>query len=215
MKDVIRLNKSQEDTYQEVYVGDCYRVRHIVKNYDIIIDAGAYICDFARLCLDNGAKSVISIENGDESMSLCIQNCKGYSNWTGYHAFIAPKHVNLDFLDGIGYEKTKFSISDLLRDNADKKILLKMDIEGWEFHALREMEQQNTINIPHYIIGEYHGAMLERWDGSIFKDKPNPDKLTNNIVKEFFASLGREFTFPVMEDDKHYVLGQFESVETK
>jgi FkbM family methyltransferase len=210
--EVIRKNELQEMVYENVYVGDEYKIKHIAKDFDLIIDAGAYFGDFARLCLDNGAKEVVSIEAYNESFEECKENCKEYSNWTGYHCFIAPESVNIDFLAGDIFSRKKFSLSNFLRDNSSKSIFLKMDIEGWEYHTLRDMANNSTINIPKQIIGEYHGAEKRVWDGSIFKDKTGPDKLNNAIVKCFFDSLGREFTLPVMEDDKHYVLGHFKSV---
>ncbi len=210
-KEVIRTNIWQEAVYDEVYIRDVYNVKAIAKDFDLIIDVGGYIGDFSRLCLDNGAKEVVSMELDNESFELSKENCKEYSNWTGYHCFVAPENISIDFVIGNTFSREKFSLSDFIEKNSNRDILLKMDIEGWEYHALREMQIKNTINIPRHIIGEYHGAEKKYWNNSIYKDREDPDKLTNNIVKEFFGSLGREFTFPVMEDDKHYVLGHFTS----
>src|SRR5882724_10451701 len=73
----LREGTTDQCVYDEVIGRNCYRVPESLLG-KIVIDIGAHIGCFAKLCADRGAERVLSYEIEGSNINTFVENLKGY-----------------------------------------------------------------------------------------------------------------------------------------
>lgn len=170
-----------EITIREVYRDNCYHIPDDLSGYTVI-DIGASIGAFSRLCLERGAHKVISVEPDSESIELLKKNLDSFPRAKIIHGAVIGDMCNADNLaisptnyrgrlrmtggqnvfesPGAGKESVAaIRIGDLIEgiemttDLQTHPILLKLDCEGSEYQIVFSALPWDRIAI---IVGETH-----------------------------------------------------------
>jgi len=201
MNNMIIRDSWEQLIYDNVYRDDVYRVKNIVKTFDLILDLGGHIGTFSRLCLDNGAKRVVSVECHPHSFPQLIKNCADYPNFTGLFKFATDSTLHREEIrDNKVLSKENFVVLEFIKNNLGLKILIKLDIEGWEYAILKELKDNNLLKDIDYLVGEYHPSMT-----------PDIFVANNNTDARIFLSGLKENVHVEFEGETEvpYALGAF------
>ena len=153
-----------------------YYLRHGIQidSADVVLDCGACEGFFTRLALDAGARKVICVEPS-QLMVQCLHATfeaeigegrvvivpAALSSLSGEAGFAADDrdafsgHFQTDSL-----QRVKLTTIDQLCEGGDKPTLIKMDLEGSEYEALRGATSLCSTCHPKLAITTYHFA----WD---------------------------------------------------
>jgi FkbM family methyltransferase len=170
--------------YNEMFVHNVYD-KFLPKEMGVVIDVGANSGLFTKLCLNKGARKVISLEPN----SLCISNIKSItsnsqnveivdkalSDKNGFLKFYAAKNnstigsVNRDHVVGIDQisdidelNVPCITLDSLINEkNIDKVSLLKMDIEGAEYAVFNSVSPKAFAKIDSILV-EFHDNVDKR-----------------------------------------------------
>jgi len=158
-----RLNEAYEClSYQ-------YPIKNIIENgdYEVFIDVGAYVGYFSIMA-SHFCKEVIAYEAQPLFYGFLLNNTRTLSNieckynWVSNKGDI-PKMAHPFLLanvhSGTEYNVKVVTLDDELLHLKDKKVLIKMDIEGNELKALKgSLEILKCKNI-HWFIDVHMGAL--------------------------------------------------------
>lgn len=172
-KDICRKDTNDIDVYNEIITSNLYQIDDLTDK--IVIDAGAHVGFFTRLCLDKGARFVYALEANRNNY---IHGCKVLFNrdnhvyrnialWRSdrcesklYCSDVCDTGKtdgnNIIYQNNSGEEVATIGLDMVIKTLADKYghvDLLKIDCEGSEFPIL--YTSQLLPSIPK-IIGEYH-----------------------------------------------------------
>ncbi|MGI5828368.1 MAG: FkbM family methyltransferase [Patescibacteria group bacterium] len=152
-------NDDDRRVIKEVIEDKCYTQWNIVKLTGTILDCGAHIGAFTKLCLLEGVNKVIAVEPHPDNFNLLQQNCKD-RRVTFINKAISTKPLKLTCsersdlhkLGDEGLEVATISLDELLTEPID---VLKMDIEGGEYDALYTAKNLDKVK---QITMEYHNG---------------------------------------------------------
>lgn len=176
-----RTSTMDEITIREVYNDNCYHIPDDLSDYTVI-DVGASIGAFSRLCLERGARKLIAIEPDNESFELLKKNLESFPQAEIIHGAVVGDMCTADSLaisptnyrgnfrmtggqnvfESLSEGKELVSaikIGDLISDIKTKTdleaypILLKLDCEGSEYQIVYSDLPWDLIAI---IVGETH-----------------------------------------------------------
>lgn len=148
-----------------------------VAKGDVVLDCGACEGFFARQALDAGAAKVLCIEPNPEMVECLnktfhpeIAEGRLEVRPVGLGAFICEAFFNTSpgdafsgQFDGRGTNKVPITTIDALFADESPPTLLKMDLEGSEYEALRGGQEILARHHPKLAITTYHNA----WDYSV------------------------------------------------
>ncbi len=130
---------------KEVFIDKDYTTVKEFNPHGVVLDLGAGIGDYAVLASEQ-ANLVVSIEKSREEFELLLENAKlnNKSNILSMNIELSKKYT-VDFL-----------VSRHLKQKID---LIKMDIEGFEFEALKGSIRTLKTFHPRLVI-EFHGTHI-------------------------------------------------------
>ncbi len=130
---------------KEVFMDKDYTLVKQFNPHGTVLDLGAGIGDYAVFA-SNYANLVVSIEKSKEEFELLLENIKlnNKLNILPINTAISKKYT-IDFL-----------VSKIIKQKAD---LIKMDIEGFEFEALKGSIRTLKTFHPRLVI-EFHGTHI-------------------------------------------------------
>ena len=203
---MFHIPEESVEIYKHIYLKDEYRIASVASEIDVFIDLGANIGCASKKAIDCGIKKIIAVECGPivfETLEKNMEEHRKDHEIVLLNSFATGK--NFPFNSNINNRNKEMQlIDDIIEEHSDKRIFLKIDIEGGEYFVLRSMNDNGQINIPKYIRGEFHSFNFDNEEHDIsMKIEKNED------VFEFFSSLDREFSFPEYEKKFDYVLGSF------
>jgi FkbM family methyltransferase len=172
-KELCRKDTNDIDVYNEVYVNNIYNLKDMTDK--IVIDAGAHVGYFTKLCLDKGAKFVYALEANKNNYNhgckvLFMRDNHVYRNialWRSDRCesklycsdvcdFGKTDGNNIIYQNNSGEEVATIGLDMVITTLANKygKVdLLKIDCEGSEFPILYTSQLLKSIPL---IVGEYH-----------------------------------------------------------
>jgi FkbM family methyltransferase len=191
---LIREGTNDEHAYNEVFVGDVYRMFGLFNKDDLILDIGSHIGSFARLMYDKfGCRNIMAFEPLPDNFRVLQANIRdttikifnnavyseetdimfsgdfqeGNTTITSHHSIYisGPKEIKIHSL--------KFD--DIIEDKLVR--FIKMDCEGSEYPILYRSKKLNQIQ---EIRMEYHN-----FDSSEFK--ANGESLADFLRENGFA----------------------------
>jgi FkbM family methyltransferase len=150
-----------------------------IESEDVVLDCGACEGFFSRQALDLGAKKVLCVEPNPE-MVTCLEasfsgeiaqgrlvilpvalgSLSGEANFS-----VAPGDAFSGRFDGNGVERVPIMTLDQLVTNHGKPTMIKMDLEGSEYEALRGGLDLLERNHPKLAVTTYHNP----WDYLVIK----------------------------------------------
>tara|TARA_B100000524_G_scaffold319792_1_gene199907 strand:- start:540 stop:1247 length:708 start_codon:yes stop_codon:yes gene_type:complete len=190
----------------EVVKGDCYQVKKCVeqsKTYDILIDVGSNI----------GTVSLMFLTNNVCNYSYCIESDKNFSkihkNMNKYYNLDDKCTIENLFVDN----NSSDVVSNIIEKNKEKRILLKMDIEGYEFYILDDLLKKNLFKYVTDFVIEIHEnkhipdinttlkqyKWIEPYKENISKNR----EMLENLLNKISNSMGKNFS-----DIEHFEMGQ-------
>jgi len=145
-----------------------------IEKLDNVIDVGANVGLFTKLCLDKGFNKVYSVEINKKAID-CFNSAhskdervvlvdKAVSTTVGEIEFFADPENSL--IGSLNQTHTKslsnkeivktITLDEIISDNNIERIdLLKMDIEGAEYDAIKTISDSNLKNVD-FILMEFH-----------------------------------------------------------
>jgi FkbM family methyltransferase len=163
--------------YNEMFVYNVYD-KFLTRPMGVVLDVGANSGLFTKLCLNKGAKRIISVEPNSECISnirAIVSNSKNVeivdkalSDKDGFLKFYTSKgnttigSVNRDHVAGIeSHSVQEFSLpcitlESLLESCGIERVsLLKMDIEGAEYQVFNAIKRETFLKIDSILL-EFH-----------------------------------------------------------
>jgi len=166
------------EIYNCIAIRNEYELPNKLNKSDIIIDIGAHIGSFSRVCLNKGAGTVVSFEPHPENFKMCLDNVP---EATVYNLAVSgdnnPVSIQVDFpgpntggdATCLGLVPGKYLIPSITLDEIVKEFdsvsIVKMDCEGAEFNILLNFTSFNKVK---KFVGEYH--LGQDWDVKILKN---------------------------------------------
>lgn len=142
----------------EVYVVDVYRT-NMIKPYDIVIDLGAGIGDFA-IKASRRAKYVIAVEPNKEDFQLLLRNLQanGCDNVVPLEIGVASKAgMRQITFQGRTYSFRVETLAEILEGQKISRVdFIKLDIEGYETEVIES--SIDIIKQARVIAIELHGT---------------------------------------------------------
>jgi len=175
-------------------------VRRTLAGKDVI-DAGAFIGDSALILKELNPKKIYAFEPLEENIKLLKKTIElnNFSNVVILDKALSSREETLtiqpagpgSFIYKLGSQKIDTTTIDKFVDKYELAVgLIKMDIEGYEFEAIKGAEKTIRDHKPVQIISLYH-------DGRSFFEIP---KLLNKWVPEYkFRFLNLNKTNPASE----------------
>ena len=175
--------------FNEVYNKNEYNIQSFSES-DIVIDIGAHKGYFAKLCMDNGCKTIHCFEPEPKNFEALLNNLKDYKHFQAYNLAVSDKRGEKDFVvapgcntglhsfysrNGVPIKVKTIGLDDIL-DNFPKVSLLKIDTEGAEYEIILN---STSINKVKKIVGEYHNGITPH----IFEDLKKYLEGKNFVVK--------------------------------
>lgn len=161
-----------------------------LEDVQCIWDIGANIGDHTRAYLDMG-KNVCAFEPNPCAYECLIHNCPESNNYN-VAAGSRKGNLNFDILDNVGASKISnqgeiaVEVMPLDSMKLPKPDFVKIDIEGWEFEALKGMKKTLKKHRPKLFIEINNGAL-------------NCNNVTHCDILRFLNDLGYSnvTTYPI------------------
>lgn len=168
---MFRKGTIDEQVYQWVYEENEYGLPDDIRGARVL-DVGAHIGSFTKLCLDRGAASVIAVEGNGENGNVLRQNVGENPTVLIVPALVGHKTQKVAFCPEKVGENTgmwSYLLSDVpplcgiesnmigldaILDNYYIDFF-KIDVEGSEVLALEGVKPENMFKVR-YFFGEYH-----------------------------------------------------------
>ena len=141
----------------EVVHRDCYQLEQLAarRHYDVLLDVGCNVGAVSWMARQlNLADSVEAIECNDFYADAYVQTMLGQGPvrlQRGYAAALSRRK-----LYGAPACEALVSVSDLLAAHQGQRVLLKMDIEGWEYPIFEELLERGQIAGNLDLVFEFH-----------------------------------------------------------
>ena len=184
-----------EDFYREIWHENEYDRYFKINHGDKVIDCGAFIGMFSLYARDKGASQIIAIEADKQRYEYLKQNCN--------NAPVTPLNRCINDNDADG----SISIETLLnRMGWDKADMLKMDIEGYEYQTLINMEDEMMQRVRKWGI-EVHldwSDSKQQWSHGMDFDGHNVSKLL--FIMEKFTRNGFKLAYEQIHKDYNIVM---------
>ena len=166
----------------EVVHSDCYNIKNLISNnkrYDILIDVGSNI----------GTVSLMFLSNKLCNHAYCVDSTNQFID---IHKTIIKEYnyndncyINKLFIDS----NSSDWVSNIIEKNKEKKIFLKMDIEGYEYYLLEDLFNKNLFKyISDFVIELHDNYKLPDIDTNLNIQKykwfePHKDNISKNRKK--------------------------------
>lgn len=202
--DIVRDKEFLRKIHHEVWITDNYETQSLRGQWDVLIDLGCNLGFVSQRLLSTGKVNCVeAVECYQPYIDASKENLAVFGNRVTFHyGFAAGKN----FMSLYGPTLTSaplISIDDLVRKHIGKKILLKIDIEGWEYPVLQSLTQNGLHVYIDRVMGEFHDATKDR-NGQYFCDPSR--KATRKILTDF--GTGKALRVPV-ETKEGAILGTF------
>jgi len=215
-------NVFDREVFNEVYKQNAYGLTNFNAE-DVVIDLGAHIGSFSRLCYDKGCRNIHSYEADLRNYNIAYENLTPLSVnlyhkavWKSNEPSQSLKisHSTIDSRESmmtISENGTQFVESiglDSILSNFNRIKLLKIDIEGSEYPVLYTSTQLYKVK---EIVGEYH-EFLNTKNISINGYKQNIEDLYKFLTDQGFKIIHLKESFSLV---KNYKFGQFKAINLK
>lgn len=174
----LRPNTNDGAIWEAVYKTNEYRLPERLDGWRVI-DIGAHIGSFARLCLDRGAMAVESWEPDAENMGQYSKNLSGYMGWglnwgavwseSGWQTLVQCPIVSeksghtLVLHHGGGAAVPAFTLAEVLGGKPAQ--WCKIDAEGAEYGIIGAADEATVRLVQNYVIESHmplqHGELIE------------------------------------------------------
>jgi hypothetical protein len=138
-----------EMVLKEVITNDCYSIKKLInedKKYDILIDIGSNIGTVTTLFLTNNiATTAYCVESDNNFLNVH----KEFNKLNGLE-----ERCNIDNVF-IGLDTMNY-VSNIIENNKDKTIFLKMDVEGYEYYLLKDLFNKDLFKYVTDLVMEIH-----------------------------------------------------------
>jgi hypothetical protein len=145
-------NKTLQDIlreqYERIMVLDEYGLKVLKNQIDVFIDIGCTFGPASKMALQCGCKKVYAFEPNEVLCDLFMENVAHH--YPDKVKLFRQKTVTRKFGD------TKHSIEDIIRQEMNKKIFLRINANGDEYAILSELDSSGLLRVPRWIMGEYH-----------------------------------------------------------
>lgn len=167
--------------FDEVVTRNCYRVPESLEG-QIVIDVGAHIGCFSKLCADRGAERVLAFEIEGNNINSFVENLKGYNNVELFARAVWPrwgikvrqsgmymtadgslKNTGSSHVTSVaGPHTEEGQIDTITLDEIlapfERVAIVKMDCEGAEFEIVPATKSWAKVD---RLVGECHGYRKE------------------------------------------------------
>ena len=126
-----------DDFYREIFFeGEYDRYGAKIEEDDVVIDFGAFVGMFSHFALTKGAKQVYAVESEQSHYDCLKENILDTPQIEAYHGMVSDRR-NDEVNPGL------YNVGRIMDENNLTTVdYLKMDIEGYEYQTLINMEDE-------------------------------------------------------------------------
>ena len=209
------IKSHNDNVFDEVFVNDCYEIKKLNSKYDLLIDVGSNI----------GLVTHLFFTEKKCSKSYCIEIDKRFQDC--HKDLLMGKEYSKDVELYLSKASNKngddeIDICDIIENNKNKKIFLKMDIEGHEYPILDSLIERGLFKHIddfvfelHELPKEYQNTEYEKydWGENIYNNFKNNKQKLDVLVSIIENQYGKKITVGIFELGKNYnyILGTIKS----
>ena len=190
-----------DDFYREIFFeGEYDRYGAKIEEGDVVIDFGAFVGMFSHFALTKGAKQVYAVESEQSHYDYLKENILDTPQIKAYHGMVSDRR-NDEVNPGL------YNVGRIMDENNLTTVdYLKMDIEGYEYQTLINMEDETMQRVRKWGI-EVHLKWVDdgnRWSHGCDFDGHNVSKLL--FIMEKFTRNGFKLAYEQIHKEYNIVM---------
>jgi hypothetical protein len=190
-----------DDFYREIFFeGEYDRYGAKIEEDDVVIDFGAFVGMFSHFALTKGAKQVYAVESEQSHYDCLKENILDTPQIEAYHGMVSDRR-NDEVNPGL------YNVGRIMDENNLTTVdYLKMDIEGYEYQTLINMEDEMMQRVRKWGI-EVHldwSDSKQQWSHGMDFDGHNVSKLL--FIMEKFTRNGFKLAYEHIHKEYNIVM---------